>query len=70
MFARHYNEMLNDFRQINKGAHIDQLYTGNPTYADDVSIATLHKSVLQYYLNMAYRYSQNGALILIQQNQL
>ena len=46
--------MLNDFRQINKGAHIERLHTGNPTYADDVSLATLHKPLLQYYLNRTY----------------
>ena len=57
MFSRHYNDMLKDLRNDGRGAKIDHLYVGNPTFADDVSIASLHKPVLQQQLNRVYQYS-------------
>ena len=33
------------------------MYVGNPTFADDVSIASLHKPVLQQQLDSVYQYS-------------
>ncbi len=56
MFARHYDDMLKQLR--GNGVHVQHMYTGNPTYADDVSIATLYKPLLQAKLDCVYRYSQ------------
>ena len=58
LFSRHYDDMLKELRQDDIGACIGTVYSGNPTYADDVSIATLHKPLLQKLLNTAHNYSQ------------
>ena len=57
LFGRHYNDMLQELRDENIGAYVGPVYSGNPTYADDVSIATLHKPLLQKLLDKAYTYS-------------
>ena len=43
MFARHYDHMFGELQSDSKGASIVNMYTGNPTYADGVSVATFHK---------------------------
>ena len=58
MFARHYNDMLEELQDANIGAFIEGVYAGNPTYADDVSIATIHKPTLQRQLDKVHRYSK------------
>ena len=57
LFGRHYNDMLQELREENIGACIGPVFSGNPTYADDVSIATLHKPLLQKLLDKAHAYS-------------
>jgi hypothetical protein len=39
------------------GAKIGTIQTGNPTYADDIGIISIHKPLLQKLLKIAYDFS-------------
>ena len=55
LFQRMYNGLLT---HKEKNARIFHIQTGKPAYADDVSIACLHKQTLQMQLNQVFEYSR------------
>lgn len=55
LFQRMYNGLLT---HKEKNARIFRIQTGNPAYADDLSIACLHKQTLQVQLDRVFQYSR------------
>ena len=55
LFQRSYNDLL---KLKCRNAKIFNLETGNPAYADDLSVVSLHKPLLQYQLDKIYTYSK------------
>ena len=58
LYTKMINNLLVRLRSMKSAAKISLLYTGTPSYADDIAIVTLHKPLLQRLLDCAYEYSQ------------
>jgi hypothetical protein len=57
LFEKHYDELLHILKCGSMGTQIYHLKTGNPAFADDLSITCLHKPLLQKQLDKVYQYS-------------
>jgi hypothetical protein len=62
LFMRYINDLLLQLRQSNLGAMISTLKVGNPCYADDLALVTLHKPLLQSLINICLEYSRKWRL--------
>jgi hypothetical protein len=51
------NGLLVKLKESGIGARIGTVQTGNPTYADDIGIISIHKPLLQRLVNIAYEFS-------------
>ena len=58
MYMHMHNDMLKVIKRCGKGCQVRQIKSGNPTFADDISLSALYKPDLQHMLNIAYQYSQ------------
>ena len=58
LYQRSYNNLLVMLKASNANAKVYHLLTGNPAYADDLSVVSLHKPVLQNQLDTIYQYSR------------
>ena len=57
LFQMANNDLLVDLKLCGRGCCVEHLQTGNPAFADDIAVACLHKSCLQYMFNQAYSFS-------------
>jgi hypothetical protein len=57
LYTKMINDLLKKLRESAIGATIGLIPTSNPTFADDIAIATIHKPLLQLLLNIAHTYS-------------
>ena len=58
LYMKMIDDLLGNLRNGSFGAKIGVIHTGNPTYADDIAIVTIHKPLLQTLLNECYMYSK------------
>ncbi len=58
LYMEMIDALLVSLRQAGIGTTIGNIHIGNPGYADDIAIVTIHKPLLQKLLNIAYSYSQ------------
>ena len=58
LYMKMIDGLMSSLRANAMGAKIGLKYCGNPAYADDIAIVTLHKPLLQKCLNIAFEYSQ------------
>ena len=57
LYASMINGLLIKLKESGLGAKIGTIQTGNPTYADDIGIISIHKPLLQKLLKIAYDFS-------------
>ena len=57
LYMKMINELLSDLREMDYGAKIGLIHTGNPAFADDVAIITIHKPLLQKMLEYCHGYA-------------
>ena len=57
LFEKYYDDLLKTLKNSGMGTQIYGIQTGNPAFADDLCITTLHKPMLQSQLDKVYEFS-------------